>query len=166
MSFLNVLKDIIGELGVRKTLEALQEAIENTRCAAIGICHLNKKTDLGAVERVLGSVAFVNFSRSALLVAKDHDDDAAVRLAHGKYNLSVKRIIHGQHERAERATGEVDVNVKLGLGVNCFTPEDRRAPIFLRCLEPHPYGEFRFGGFGHGSDFRFERHADPSGRRG
>jgi hypothetical protein len=90
VSFLNGLKDVIGELGVRKTLEGLQEAIEGTRCAAIGICHLNKKQDLGAVDRVLGSVAFVNFSRSTLLVAKDHDDDGAVRLAHGKFNLSVK----------------------------------------------------------------------------
>jgi AAA domain/RepB DNA-primase from phage plasmid len=89
VSFLNGLKDVIGELAVRKTLEGLQEAIEDTRCAAIGICHLNKKTDLGAVERILGSVAFVNFSRSALLIAKDHDSDA-VRLAHGKFNLSVK----------------------------------------------------------------------------
>ena len=90
MSFLNGLKDVIGELGVRKTLEALQEAIEGTRCATIGICHLNKKTDLAAVDRMLGSVAFVNFSRSALLVAKDQDNDGAVRLAHGKFNLSVK----------------------------------------------------------------------------
>jgi hypothetical protein len=90
VSFLNGLKDVIGELGVRRTLQALQEAIEGTHCAAIGICHLNKKTDLAAVDRVLGSVAFVNFSRSALLVAKDHDDDGAVRLVHGKFNLSVK----------------------------------------------------------------------------
>jgi putative DNA primase/helicase len=89
VSFLNGLKDVIGELAVRKTLEGLQETLEGTHCAAIGICHLNKKQDLGAVERILGSVAFVNFSRSALLIAKDHDDDA-VRLVHGKFNLSVK----------------------------------------------------------------------------
>jgi hypothetical protein len=90
VSFLNGLKDVIGELGVRKTLEALQGAIDRTRCAAVGICHLNKKSDLPAVDRVLGSVAFVNFVRSVLLVAKDKELEGANRLVHGKYNLSVK----------------------------------------------------------------------------
>jgi putative DNA primase/helicase len=90
VSFLNGLKDVIGELGVRKTLEMLQEAIEGTRCAAIGITHLNKKNDLAAVDRVLGSVAFVNFTRSVLLIAKDKDIEGAVRFMHCKHNLSVK----------------------------------------------------------------------------
>jgi putative DNA primase/helicase len=91
VSFLNGLKDVIGELGVRKTLEMLQEAIEGTRCAVLGITHLNKKNDLAAVDRVLGSVAFVNFTRSVLLVARDkYAEDEAVRFMHCKHNLSVK----------------------------------------------------------------------------
>jgi putative DNA primase/helicase len=90
VSFLNGLRDVIGELGVRKTLEALQEAIDGTQCAAVGICHLNKKSDLPAIDRVLGSVAFVNFVRSALLVAKDKELEGVNRLVHAKYNLSVK----------------------------------------------------------------------------
>ena len=50
-----------SELKVRKALEIIQAAIDPTGCAVLGILHLNKKADLAAIERLLGSVAFANF---------------------------------------------------------------------------------------------------------
>lgn len=86
-SFLEGLKDPNHGLNVRKALESLQEAIEGTGCAIVGICHTNKKADLAAVDRILGSVEYVNFVRSVLLMARDADD-ATVRVVHGKSNLA------------------------------------------------------------------------------
>jgi hypothetical protein len=63
LSFLTGLTDMNNELGVRAAMESVQAQIAGTKCAVVGICHCNKKADLGAVERLLGSVAFANFVR-------------------------------------------------------------------------------------------------------
>lgn len=89
VSFLK-LTDINSELDVREVLGQLQAAIEGTGCAVLGICHLNKKADLAAIERLLGSVAFANFVRCVMLVAPESIEDRTFRLAHAKHNLSWK----------------------------------------------------------------------------
>lgn len=89
LSYLSV-KNIRDEIEVRTALDKIQDAIKGTNCALLGICHFNKNVDLGAVERLLGSVAFVNFVRSVLLVARDKDDSSCVRMMHAKHNLSVQ----------------------------------------------------------------------------
>jgi hypothetical protein len=68
----------------------LQATIEGTWCAALALCHTNKKGDLAAIERLLGSVAFTNFGRSVLLTGRDREETDWFRLVHGKHNLSVK----------------------------------------------------------------------------
>jgi Bifunctional DNA primase/polymerase, N-terminal/AAA domain len=90
MSFLPKLKSHIDELAVRAELKKLRAAISGTACALIGIAHLNKKTDLDAIERLLGSVAFANFVRSVILLAKDKQRADLRRWVHAKHNLSVK----------------------------------------------------------------------------
>ena len=89
VSFLK-LSDINAELDVRAVLERLQSEIEGTGCAVLGIAHLNKKPDLAAIERLLGSVAFTNFVRCVLLVAPENVEDRTYRMVHAKYNLSCK----------------------------------------------------------------------------
>lgn len=88
-SFLQGLSDPNHGLHVRKALETLQYAIDDTNCAIVGICHLNKKVDLDAVERILGSVEYANFVRSVLMLRAEADDDA-IRVVHGKSNLAPK----------------------------------------------------------------------------
>jgi hypothetical protein len=90
VSFLAGLADINGELGVRDVLEKLQATIDSTGCAVVGLAHTSKKADLRAIERLLGSVAFTNFGRSVLLVARDREDPEWFRLCHAKHNLSTK----------------------------------------------------------------------------
>jgi Bifunctional DNA primase/polymerase, N-terminal/AAA domain len=90
MSFLPKLKSHIDELAVRAELKKLRAAVDGTVCALIGIAHLNKKTDLDAIERLLGSVAFANFVRSVVLLATDKDRKDMRRWVHAKHNLSVR----------------------------------------------------------------------------
>ena len=89
ISFLN-LADINAELGVREVLERLQASIAGTGCSVVGIAHCNKKADLAAIERILGSVAFTNFVRSVLLITPESVEDRTHRLVHCKHNLSAK----------------------------------------------------------------------------
>jgi hypothetical protein len=89
-SFLDMLKDPNNGQNVRRAMENLIEDIEDTDCALIGICHTNKKADLAAVERLLGSVEYVNAARSVLLLRKEPDDESVVRLMHGKWNYGTK----------------------------------------------------------------------------
>jgi hypothetical protein len=89
-SFLTGLSDINGELSAREVLERLQACITGTGCAVLGLAHTNKKADLRAIERLLGTVAFTNFCRSVLLVGRDKDEPDWFRLTHAKHNLSTK----------------------------------------------------------------------------
>jgi hypothetical protein len=92
VSFLEGLQNMNAELEVRALLERLLAEVKGTGCAIIGVAHANKKADLAAIERLMGSVAFVNFVRSVLLIApnKVEDEEATHRLVHAKHNLSVK----------------------------------------------------------------------------
>jgi AAA domain len=89
-SFLRGLTGINDELAVRGVLEQLQSTIEGSECLVLGIAHTNKKPDLRAIERLLGTVAFTNFCRSVLLVSRDREDEDWFRLVHAKHNLSVR----------------------------------------------------------------------------
>lgn len=85
ISFLQGIEDSNAQIETRRSLEHLTSVVESSGCAILGVMHLNKKTDLSAVERILGSVEFANFPRSILLMGKE--DDHIVRVVHGKWNL-------------------------------------------------------------------------------
>lgn len=88
ISFLEGLEDANAQLDTRHALEHLDSVIQDTSCAIVGIMHRNKKKDVSAIERVMGSVEFVNFARNVLLV--DVEDDGLKRLSHQKANLGVR----------------------------------------------------------------------------
>jgi putative DNA primase/helicase len=91
LSFMNGLTNHNDDVAVRAVMCALQAAIEEAECAVVGIAHLNKKPDLDAVERLLGSVAFANFVRSVMLVERDPEADQDTdqfRFVLGKHNLA------------------------------------------------------------------------------
>jgi AAA domain len=92
ISFLEGLQNMNAELEVRGLLQKLLADVAGTGCAIMGVAHANKKADLAAIERLLGSVAFVNFVRSVLLIApiKREEEEATHRLCHAKHNLSIK----------------------------------------------------------------------------
>jgi AAA domain len=90
MAFLKGLVNIGNELEVRAHLDKLLADLAGTGCALLGVAHANKKADLAAIERILGSVAFTNFVRSVLLIARNENEEASHRMVHAKYNLSGK----------------------------------------------------------------------------
>ena len=91
VSFLPGLKNPNDQVEVRKALGRLRDIIEDTSCATIGIVHLNKKTDLDALQRILGSIAFPNFSRSVILINWDKKHQGVRRWVQAKSNLSYEK---------------------------------------------------------------------------
>lgn len=102
ISFLEGIEDANAAIDTRRALEHLDSVIQGTNCSIIGVMHLNKKPDLGAVERLLGSVEFANYPRSVLLLNKD--EDQVVRMVHAKYNLGPKGddLVFKSQNRRER----------------------------------------------------------------
>ena len=87
LSFLSV-DNFNSETQVRKALRELSAKIDDLRCSVVGIMHPNKKVDLAAIERILGSVAFRNFVRSIILTKSETED--STRIVHAKWNLSTR----------------------------------------------------------------------------
>src|SRR5262245_31764243 len=67
LSFVSI-KNFYNELEVRAGLGELKELYDELGCSFCGIMHPNKKADLAAIERILGSVAFTNFVRSVIML--------------------------------------------------------------------------------------------------
>jgi len=73
---------------VRRALARLKTMAERTGAAVVLVRHLNKNANAPAVYRGGGSIGIVGAARSALLVARDPDDDRRRVLAAVKSNLA------------------------------------------------------------------------------
>lgn len=127
--------NVNSELEVRAAFEALRIPTIGTGCAILGIAHANKKTELTSIERISGSVAYVNYCRSVMFVATEpYTDNGQRRLVHGKWNMSTRGddLIYkptyvgshpkqrDQYVRLEWDKPLEDVNVK-----NVFNQQDK-----------------------------------------
>lgn len=103
----------------RGVLIPLQNIAKKYDLAVFGLCHLNKKSDLSAVDRVLGSVAFVNTARSVWFITWDKETDTRY-LTKEKSNYSVNptnlsfRIIDGAVAFLEGTTDKTADDVLQG----------------------------------------------------
>lgn len=68
--------DMNSDAAVRTVLDPLNNLATKYSLTVILILHLNKKSDLQARARAIGSGAFINASRSAMLVGDDPDDSS------------------------------------------------------------------------------------------
>jgi len=76
---------------VRGVLSPVANLAEKHDVTIIGVLHLNKKTDISSIYRVMGSMAFVAAARSVWLIAKEknENEDQSLRyFAPLKTNLS------------------------------------------------------------------------------
>lgn len=67
---------------VREVLAPVAELAARTRCAVIGVSHLNKgsgSNSISALYRIMGSLAFVAAVRSVIVVVKDDSDEEKKR---------------------------------------------------------------------------------------
>jgi hypothetical protein len=83
-------KDTAKDDQVRALLNPLRDWARRYDLAIIFCLHVNKKEDLMARHRALGSVAFTNVPRSVVLVAPDPDDETGNRryMVQDKKNLT------------------------------------------------------------------------------
>lgn len=123
--FFDPLNGYLGQINAysdsetRGVLIPLQNIAKKYDLAVFGLCHLNKKTDLSAVDRVLGSVAFVNTARSVWFITWDKETDTRY-LTKEKSNYSVNptnlsfRIIDGAVAFLEGTTDKTADDVLRG----------------------------------------------------
>lgn len=73
---------------LRPVLEGLARLAERRKVAVLVLAHLNKLTGASALRRVIGGIAWVAVSRSALILARDRNENGRVVLAAIKSNLA------------------------------------------------------------------------------
>lgn len=88
MAFLSGNVNSHRDQDVRRALAPLAKMAERTGSAVVIVRHLNKATGGDAIYRGGGSIGIIGAARSALLVAKDPEDDSRRILAPLKGNLS------------------------------------------------------------------------------
>jgi hypothetical protein len=85
---------ITDEKAMRDVLTPLKELASEREVTIILVAHLNKRSDVNALNRVLGAVAMTGVARSAWLFAADEDapDDGFdhMLMLHGKLNVGRK----------------------------------------------------------------------------
>jgi putative DNA primase/helicase len=82
--------DTHKERDVRSLLTPVANFAKKYDVAVVGIVHLNKSVDLGAIYRVTGSMAFVAAARAVWLIAEDKGDSDLRHFAPLKINLGRK----------------------------------------------------------------------------
>ena len=87
MSYLDPDINSNNDQQVRRALMPLAGLAETTGAAIVLLRHLNKSSGGSALYRGGGSIGFVGVSRSALILARDPDDQERVVLASNKSNL-------------------------------------------------------------------------------
>lgn len=82
--------DSYRDAEVRQLLAPLAALAERTAVAILGIVHLTKNSERGAMQRSLGSIAWVAAARSVLAIGKDPGDRDRRLLMAVKLNIAAK----------------------------------------------------------------------------
>ena len=87
-AFLNGQIDSHKDQDIRRALFALSETARETGAAILIVRHLNKSVGASAINRGGGSIAIIGAARSAMVMAKDPDDNNKRVLAQSKSNIA------------------------------------------------------------------------------
>jgi hypothetical protein len=73
---------------IRPIMDALSESCRASRAAFIGIMHYNKKSDVAALEKILGASSIVGSARTVWAFSRDPEDKTERHMSCAKNNLS------------------------------------------------------------------------------
>jgi hypothetical protein len=82
-------KNANSDADVRESLLSWTIAAEEYSCPVFGFLHLSKQSNSVTIDRVLGSVAWVNMSRITHLLVTDKNDKGRSLFSLGKSNMEV-----------------------------------------------------------------------------
>jgi putative DNA primase/helicase len=154
-SYLGPKIDSHANAAVRSVLEPLGEMAERLRVAVVAITHPPKGTGTTAINRFIGSIAFVAAARAAYMVTRDPGDDTRRLFLPVKNNLAplgkglafrLKERIVGGPDSVTAASAIVwdvsrlDISANQALlaadsgGDNREKPASTEAEEFLKCV--------------------------------
>jgi AAA domain len=88
-----------NDASVRRATTPLADLAQQSACAIVGIRHFNKASDMRAIYRGGGSIAFSGAARSELVVEEHPDHPGVLVLARLKNNLAAKGKVTGMRFR-------------------------------------------------------------------
>jgi hypothetical protein len=124
---------------VRAALAGLVRLAQETGVCMLGISHLNKKSDLDAMYRSLGSMGFVAQARSVWAVVKDKADtaDETKIFSPIKSNLSIKvKGLSYQIEDARLVWGTEPIEDTIDQSLRQSPAMDEAVDFLLEILSP------------------------------
>ena len=136
-----------NDASVRRATTPLADLAQQSGCAIVGIRHFNKASEMRAIYRGGGSIAFSGAARSELVVAEHPDQPGVTVLARLKNNLAAKGTVVGMRFRlvsdelydapvvAWEGPEAIDVETLLhGKDARLDAPERDEAEHFLRTV--------------------------------
>jgi putative DNA primase/helicase len=84
--------DSNADKDMRPMFIALKELCSRTKTALVSIIHLNKKSELNAIQRVSGAGSITNVTRAVWIFSEDPENKAEFFMSRGKNNLAPRSI--------------------------------------------------------------------------
>lgn len=81
---------MVKETDVRRVLVPLAELAARLEVTVLLIAHLNKRSDVSALHKIMGAVAISGVARAAWMFAEDHENEDTYLMVRGKLNVGRK----------------------------------------------------------------------------
>jgi RecA-family ATPase len=83
--------DANKDTDIRPVMEGMADAVRGTRASIVGLIHHNKRSDVDALQKILGASSVAGVARAAWGFGRDPDDRTLFYMALVKGNLAKKR---------------------------------------------------------------------------
>lgn len=133
--------DMNSEQQVRQVLVPLKNLAEKFGIAVLGVMHLNKKSDLAAINRIGGAMAFTGVARAVWMFMRSPDNPEQYFMLRVKNNLA--RPNDGLVFRVESVDREIEGQPTTQPRVQWIGPLESDVDALLTAKRPDGRGEQR-----------------------